>query len=70
MLIENGYEVCIIDNLVHGKKSNINSKAKFYKIDIRSKRILNILKNEKPEYIIHNAAQISVQKSLMECGIL
>jgi UDP-glucose 4-epimerase len=64
LLIENGYEICIIDNLTHGKKSNINSKAKFYKIDIRNKRILDIFKNEKPEYIIHSAAQISVQKSI------
>lgn len=64
LLIKNGYEVCIIDNLTHGKKSNINSKAKFYKIDIRDKGILDIFKNEKPEFIVHNAAQISVLKSI------
>lgn len=64
LLIKNDYEVCVIDNLAHGKKSNINSKAKFYKIDIRDKGILDILKNEKPEFIVHNAAQISVFKSI------
>lgn len=64
LLIKNDYEVCVIDNLAHGKKSNINSKAKFYKIDIRDKGILDIFKNEKPEFIVHNAAQISVLKSI------
>ncbi len=33
-LIEQGNEVVIIDNLSTGKKENINSKAKFYNLDI------------------------------------
>lgn len=64
-LIEEGYEVCIIDNMSHGKKENINKNAKFYKIDIRDKEIINIFKKEKPDYVIHEAAQISVQNSMI-----
>jgi UDP-glucose 4-epimerase len=32
LLIEKGYEFCIIDNMVHGKSKNINPKAVLYKI--------------------------------------
>ena len=34
-LIEKGDEVIVIDNLVAGKKENLNSKAEFHKLDIR-----------------------------------
>ena len=63
-LIKNGDKVILIDNLSTGKKENINPKAKFYKIDIQSPKISNILKKEKPEILFHLAAQIDVRKSV------
>lgn len=62
--INNGHYAVIIDNLFFGKKENINKKAKFYKMDIRDKKILNVLKKEKIEVINHHAAQISVPDSV------
>jgi UDP-glucose 4-epimerase len=62
-LIERGHRVVVIDNLSTGKKENINKKAKFYKIDICSPRIVEIFKKEKPEIVFHLAAQINVRKS-------
>lgn len=64
LLIENDFEVCVIDNLIHGKKENINSQAKFYKLDIRDESILEIFEKERPDIVIHNAAQISVPNSI------
>lgn len=64
LLIDNGYEVCILDSLAHGKKENLNPNAKFYKVDIRSEEILSIFKKERPDVVIHNAAQINVVKSV------
>lgn len=64
LLVSKGYEVVIIDDLSHGKKRNINPKAKFYQCDIRSADILEIFKNEKPQVLIHEAAQISVPNSV------
>ncbi|MBS4536517.1 SDR family oxidoreductase [Clostridium sp. D2Q-14] len=63
-LIENGDKVIIIDNLSTGKKENINTRAIFYNKDIRDKDISEIFENEKPEYLIHHAAQINVQQSI------
>ena len=65
LLINKGYDVVIIDNLSTGKKENINSEAKFYDTDIRNEKKLDeIFKKEKPEFVIHLAAQTSVRKSL------
>ncbi len=48
LLIKEGHEVAIIDNLSTGFKENLNKKAKFYKADIRdSKEIHSIFKREK-----------------------
>lgn len=64
LLFENNYEVCVIDNLNHGKAENVNPKVKFYKCDILSNNILNIFRSEKPDIVIHQAAQISTTKSI------
>lgn len=64
LLIDKGYEVCIIDNLVNGKIQNINKKAKFYNIDIRDNKILDVFREEKPDVIVHHAAQIKVPISI------
>jgi len=66
LLIENNYKVSIIDNLSHGKKENINPKAVFYEMDIRCEDIQEIFEKEKPEFVIHNAAQISVPNSIID----
>jgi UDP-glucose 4-epimerase len=64
LLIDNNYEVCIIDNLTHGSINNINKKAKFYEMDIRDTKLIEVFEIEKPDYVIHNAAQISVPASV------
>lgn len=66
LLIENNYDVCIIDSLIHGKRSNINPKAKFYKMDIRDEKVFEVFEKEKPDYLIHDAAQISVPNSIKD----
>jgi UDP-glucose 4-epimerase len=66
VLIDKGYEVVAIDNLVSGKIENVNKKAKFYKADIRGGDIIQILRSEMPNYIIHEAAQMSVSASVRD----
>ncbi len=63
-LLEKNYQVVIIDDLSNGKEENIPQKAKFYKIDIRDKEIQKVFKEEKPDIVIHNAAQLSVRVSV------
>lgn len=63
-LIEEGFEVIIIDNLTTGNKNNLNEKAKFYEIDIRDEKISEIFEKEKPDYVFHLAAQINLRDSI------
>jgi UDP-glucose 4-epimerase len=65
-LIERGHEVVVIDNLYRGKKQNINPRAKFYKIDVRDKKIQGIFKKEKPAFVFHYAAQIDTRTSVRD----
>lgn len=64
LLIENGYEVVIVDNLSTGKEEFINKKAIFYKKDLTDDDLYEIFEKEKPDYVIHQAAQIDVQRSV------
>jgi len=64
-LLKKGYDVVIIDNLSTGKKELINNKASFYIADITdSDQINKIFEKEKPDYVIHAAAQVMLRKSL------
>ena len=63
-LCKKGCKVVIMDDLSSGKEKNIPKKAKFYKIDIRDRKIRKIFEEERPDIVIHNAAQISVRASV------
>lgn len=63
-LLEKNHQVVIIDDLSNGKEENIPKEAKFYKIDIRDKELQKVFKEEKPDIVIHNAAQLSVRVSV------
>lgn len=66
-LIAKKHKAVILDNLSSGNVKNINKKAKFYKADIADeKNILRIFKKEKPDAVIHCAAQIDVRKSVAD----
>ena len=64
MLINNGHEVIVIDNLSSGKEENLNPKAVLYKEDIRDSAVEEIMERERPEAVIHHAAQVSVRDSV------
>lgn len=64
-LIEEGHKVVVIDNLSTGKMENVHNEAKFYQLDICSKKNKRyIQKGKKIEIVYHEAAQIDVQKSI------
>ncbi|MDR2437400.1 MAG: NAD-dependent epimerase/dehydratase family protein [Endomicrobium sp.] len=64
-LLTKGYDVIVFDNLSSGKKENIDKKSRFYKADIYNKKeVEEIFKKEKPQIVIHHAAQVDVRKSV------
>jgi UDP-glucose 4-epimerase len=64
-LLIKGHDVVVFDNLSSGKKENVHKKAKFYEADIYDKKEVDeIFEKEKPQIVIHHAAQIDVRKSV------
>src|SRR3989344_652536 len=62
-LVENGYEVHVVDNLSAGKKENVNRKAVLHVADIRDKeKLISLFKDAK--YVFHEAALPQVQYSI------
>lgn len=63
-LILEGHEVVVVDNLSTGKRKNLNRNARFYKTDIQSWRLERIFRNERPNIVMHLAAQMDVRRSV------
>lgn len=64
-LINRGYVVVVVDNLITGHHKAIHPKAKFYEGDIRDRSFLNkVFKEESIEAIMHFAASSLVAESM------
>jgi UDP-glucose 4-epimerase len=66
LLITEGHEVIVVDNLSTGNKEFVNNRATFYVVNICSPQLEGIFSKEKPEYVIHQAAQVDVAKSIQD----
>ena len=66
-LLEAGHDVVVIDNLSTGKRENVDSRAKFYQVDINEPDVLRwVFDEERPDVVNHHAAQVSVIASMKE----
>ena len=59
-----GHDVAVVDNLFSGKRRNLNPKARFYLLDIRSQEVKKVFEHERPDIVNHHAAQMSVPASV------
>jgi len=66
MLINEGNEVVVVDDLSTGKERHLNKKAKFYKLDIQDANLEIVFQNERPDFVIHQAAQKDVRLSVSD----
>ena len=64
LLVEQEHQVIVVDNLVTGKKENLHRQAGFYQVDICSPELEDVFKKERPEAVIHFAAQATVPRSV------
>jgi len=63
-LLENNIEVVVVDNFVTGFQENIPPGVKLYKLDLNDAELSVVFEIEKPDYVIHLAAQASVMASI------
>ncbi|MGH7251566.1 MAG: NAD-dependent epimerase/dehydratase family protein [Nitrospiraceae bacterium] len=65
-LIQEGHEVVVVDNLLTGKRRNLNKEARFYKQDIQSSRLERVFNRERPLLVMHLAAQVDLRRSVQD----
>lgn len=61
-----GHQVLVVDDLSSGKMENVNPRADFHRMDIRSEEMGRLITRERPDVINHHAAQISVPASVAD----
>ena len=65
-LIAANHQVIVMDNMSSGKETNIHPKAAFYQMNMETPKIHALFEQEKPDAVIHHAAQTVVQTSVRE----
>lgn len=64
-LLDSGNSVIVVDNLSKGKKELVDSRAKFYELDLVKKcKLREVFEENKIDSIIHFAAYKSVEESM------
>jgi UDP-glucose 4-epimerase len=61
-----GHEVSILDDLSSGRRENLNSKARFYQLDVQDPGVADVFRRERPEVLCHHAAQMDVRRSVAD----
>ncbi|MFQ5736862.1 MAG: NAD-dependent epimerase/dehydratase family protein [Thermodesulfobacteriota bacterium] len=62
--VDAGHEVTVLDNLRSGKTRNLNPKARFHLMDVRSAEVRRLFEIERFDVVNHHAAQMSVPASV------
>lgn len=65
-LLAEGAEVHVIDNLVTGHSNYVPLGATLHQLDIRDDEAKQLIVSLKPEVVFHLAAQVDVQRSVLE----
>src|SRR5699024_405398 len=63
-LLQKGLEVVVIDNLSSSNHEHIANGAVFYEMDIFDPELEKVFAQERPDFVFHQAAQVSVARSM------
>jgi UDP-glucose 4-epimerase len=63
-LTADGHDVVILDDLSTGDVAHLQPSARFYQMDLRSPWLDELFRIERPEAVVHEAAQASVRRSV------
>jgi UDP-glucose 4-epimerase len=62
--VRSGHEVIALDNLSSGKKENLDPRVRLEVADIRSPEAAALVRAERPQVLLHLAAQMDVRRSV------
>ena len=61
-----GHSVGVVDNLATGSTAWLNPEARLHVVDLRSARLGGVFEAERPEVVVHLAAQAAVSRSVLD----
>ena len=64
--VEAGHQVAVVDDLSTGRRDHVRPAARLHVIDIRSPALGDVFRAERPEAVIHLAAQAAVSRSVTD----
>jgi len=64
--VNDGHNVIVIDDLSSGVRENVNPKAEFHQLDIRSDEVGQIFRRHAIDVVNHHAAQMDVRRSVSD----
>jgi UDP-glucose 4-epimerase len=59
-----GHDVVVVDDLSSGSADNVDPRARWYRVDLRTPQLDEVFATERPEIVNHHAAQVSVSRSV------
>jgi UDP-glucose 4-epimerase len=62
--LEAGHQVAVVDDLSTGKREQVNGAARLHVADLRAPALADVFRVEKPDAVVHLAAQASVSRSV------
>jgi UDP-glucose 4-epimerase len=65
-LLSRGHRVTVIDDLSHGKRDALPAEAALHVLDVRGGELAPILKELRPDAVLHLAAQMDVRRSMAD----
>jgi UDP-glucose 4-epimerase len=66
-LVSAGHDVAVLDDLSAGKREQVNPAARLHHVDLRdAEKVKAVVGREKPEVIVHLAAQMDVRRSVAD----
>ena len=65
-LLADGHDVVVVDDLSTGHIEQVAAKARFYQMELGSPWLDEMFRIERPDAVIHQAAQASVRKSVQD----
>jgi UDP-glucose 4-epimerase len=61
-----GFDVIVIDNLSSGKREQVDARATFHELDVRSDAAADVVARVRPDVLVHLAGQMDVRKSVAD----
>ena len=65
-LLAEGHDVAVVDDLSRGRRAQVHPAARLHVVDVRDAALHDVLRQERPEVVFHQAAQIDVRRSISE----